>query len=96
MNTETGITGKQTSFIELPNQITDMKWTPYLATAYAEGFCEGEGANLQQQIEAWACLIKTRMCWGLQGWFGRTAQSLIENKQIAKDGTINWENFDLD
>lgn len=96
MNTETGITGKEKTFIELPNQTTDMKWTPYLATAFAEGFCEGEGASLEQQIEAWACLIKTGMCWSLQGWFGRSAQGLIESGRIKKDGTIVWELFDLD
>ncbi len=26
------------------------KMTPYLATAYAEGFCEGEGATEEQQL----------------------------------------------
>ena len=30
--------------IKLPNQKSNIEWTPYLATAYAEGFCEGEGA----------------------------------------------------
>lgn len=37
---------------KLPNPISDIEWTSYLATAYAEGFCEGEGATWQQQIEA--------------------------------------------
>lgn len=52
--------------------------TPYLAVAIAEGFCEGEGASEEEQIEAWQYLIDTGRCWTLQGWFGRTAQSLIE------------------
>lgn len=33
-----------------------MKLTPYLATAIAEGFCEGEGATKEEQIEAWQFL----------------------------------------
>ena len=55
------------------------KMTPYLATAIAEGFCEGEDATKEQQIEAWQYLIDTGLCWKLQGWFGRTAQALIES-----------------
>jgi len=55
------------------------KLTPYLATARAEGFCEGEGASEEQQIEAWQYLIDTGLAWRLRGWFGRNAQSLIEN-----------------
>ena len=74
--------------------MSKIKWTPYLATAYAEGFCEGEGATPTEQIEAWAYLIKTGQCWGLQGWFGRTAQSLIEAGAISKTGTIDWEVVD--
>ena len=51
----------------------------YLATAIAEGFCEGEDATEEQQIEAWQYLIDTGLCWKLQGWFGRAAKRLIEN-----------------
>ncbi len=54
------------------------KLTSYLATAYAEGFCEGEGASEKEQLCAWQYLIDTGQCWSLQGWFGRTAESLIE------------------
>ncbi len=63
-------------------QETKIKWTPYLATAYAEGFCEGEGATEQEQLEAWQYLLDTGMCWSLQGWFGRTATDLIERGLI--------------
>ena len=60
------------------------KLTPYLATAYAEGFCEGEGANKDEQLSAWQYLIDTGQCWTLQGWYGRTAQSLIEQGVCLK------------
>ena len=56
--------------------------TPYLAVAIAEGFCEGEGASEAEQIEAWQYLHDTGQAYSLQGWFGRTAQSLIEQGVI--------------
>lgn len=65
-----------------------IEWTPYLATACAEGFCEGEGATEEEQLQAWAYLIKTGLCWSLQGWFGRTASSLIEQGLISKEGEV--------
>ena len=60
------------------SEVKKIKWTPYLATAYAEGFCEGEGATRDEQIEAWQYLIDNDQVWQLQGWFGRTAMGLIE------------------
>jgi len=56
--------------------------TSYLATAYAEGFCEGENASETEQLTAWQYLVDTGTCWHLQGWFGRTASSLIEQGVI--------------
>jgi hypothetical protein len=49
----------------------------YTATGIAEGFIEAESQD--QYIEAWQTLINTGLCWRLQGWFGRTAQRLIED-----------------
>lgn len=69
---------------------------PYLATAYAEGFCEGEDASAKDKVYAWSYLIGTNQVWSLQGWFGRTASGLIENGIIAKDGTINWDKINND
>ena len=56
--------------------------TPYLATAIAEGFCEGEGASEEEQIEAWQYLHDTGLAYTLQGWFGRTAHDLINQGVI--------------
>jgi hypothetical protein len=55
----------------------DIAWTPYLATAYAEGFAEGEDATEEERIEAFQYLIDTGLVWKLQGWYGRTAMDLI-------------------
>ena len=55
-----------------------------MACAIAEGFCEGEGATETQQIEAWQWLHDTRHAYKLQGWYGRTAQDLI-NEGIIKE-----------
>lgn len=56
--------------------------TSYLATAYAEGFCEGDGASESQQLTAWQYLVDHGICWHLQGWFGRTAMALLEDGRI--------------
>ena len=49
----------------------------YTATGIAEGFIEAESE--EQFIEAWQHLIDTGLAWQLQGFFGRTAQRLIED-----------------
>ena len=71
--------------------LDDKSLTPYLATAIAEGFCEGEGASKDDQLKAWAYLIRTGQCWSLQGWFGRTATAIIQEGVISTDGTISWD-----
>lgn len=53
----------------------------FTATGLAEGFIEAE--NEEQVIEAWQHLVDTGLAWKLQGWFGRTAQHLIN------EGVIN-------
>ncbi len=52
--------------------------TNYEAVSIAEGFCEGENATREQQIEAWQHLIDTGLAWTLQGCIGRNAAALIE------------------
>jgi len=51
--------------------------TSYMATAIAEGFCEGENATEQEQLIAWQYLHDKRIAYSLQGFFGRTCQNLI-------------------
>ncbi len=54
----------------------DINDNTYNAVGIAEGFikCEDE----KKVIEAWQYLIDTGLAYTLQGWFGRTANQLIE------------------
>lgn len=54
----------------------------FQATMIAEGVEEAESE--EQYIEAWQMLIDTGLAWQLQGWFGRTAMSLIESGKCHK------------
>ena len=48
----------------------------YTAVGLAEGFIEADSE--EQIIEAWQYLHDTGLAYQLQGWFGRTATSLIQ------------------
>jgi hypothetical protein len=46
--------------------------------------CEGvEDADYHRTVEAWQYLHDTGLAYRLQGWFGRTAQSLIDQGIIG-------------
>ena len=47
----------------------------FTAAMIAEGSIEPESA--EQEIEAWQYLVDTGIVWQLQGWFGRTANDMI-------------------
>lgn len=64
----------------------------FYATGMAEGFVEPEESD--NVIEAWAYLIYKGICWRLQGFFGRSAQSLIDHGIVSSEGEINWELVD--
>jgi len=53
----------------------------YEATGIVEGFIEPD--DEEQIIEAWQHLIDTGLAWQLQGWFGRTANQMIEQGIIV-------------
>lgn len=53
----------------------------FTATMIAEGV---EPADEETQIEAWQLLHDTGVAYTLQGWFGRTAQGLIEQGIITE------------
>ena len=56
-----------------------MEITMANAVGLAEGWVEG---TREDQLAAWQFLVDTGLVWQLQGWFGRTAASLIEQGLI--------------
>jgi|TARA_B110000285_G_C14800823_1_gene457353 hypothetical protein len=64
--------------------------TTYDAIGLAEGFIEAE--SQEQFIEAWQFLLDTGLVWTLQGFFGRTAVSMIKEGILeVKDAEDNPE-----
>jgi len=57
----------------------EQQWTTYDACACVEGF-DGIEHSEDEIISAWQHLINTGDVWKLQGWYGRTAQMLIDNE----------------
>ena len=53
----------------------------YKAVGLAEGFIEPKSE--EEIINAWQYLVDTGLVWKLQGCFGRTAKSLIEQGIIT-------------
>ena len=56
------------------------------AVMLAEGV--EEASSEEELISAWQHLIDTGLAWTLQGWFGRTANSLII-EGICNENKIN-------
>lgn len=47
----------------------------FTAVGIAEGFMEC--SSKEEMVKAWQTLVDKGMCWSLQGWFGRTAKTLL-------------------
>ena len=45
---------------------------------------ESVGMSIRQTLQMWQYLVDTGMAWRLQGWYGRTATSLIESGLIKR------------
>ena len=58
------------------------KMDSYTAVGLAEGFIEADSED--EVIEAWQHLVNTGLAWQLQGFFGRTAEALIEDGLIER------------
>ena len=61
--------------------------TNYEAIMIVEGV--NEPKNRKQYLKAWQILVNTGMAWRLQRWFGRTAETMIENGDILSKE--DWE-----
>ena len=55
----------------------------YRATGLAEGWIPTDDED--EIIEAWQHLHDTGLAYQLQGWFGRTAQDLLNNGIITNN-----------
>tara|TARA_R100000773_G_C4214868_1_gene113747 strand:- start:1328 stop:1573 length:246 start_codon:yes stop_codon:yes gene_type:complete len=65
----------------------DFEMDPFKATMIAEGDFAMVGVDCPTEelvIRAWQYLLDTGLCWSLQGWFSRTAKSLIDQGIITE------------
>ena len=58
----------------------------YTACAIAEGFCEGEGATAEERLEAWAHIARSGLWKIMQGFYGRTVHTLVDQGYIDFEG----------
>jgi hypothetical protein len=62
-------------------ELRDDPLTDFDAVSIAEGFAE---ADPDTTMRAWQHLVDTGLVWKLQGWFGRTANDLLQRGLLRK------------
>lgn len=62
-----------------------MQMTSFIACSIIEGFADFPVTS-EDEINAWSYLIETGDCWQLQGFYGRTANQLIQGGIFSKKG----------
>jgi hypothetical protein len=65
----------------------------FTAIGIAEGFIESD--STEQILSAWANIAERGLHRGLQGFFGRNVQTLVEQGLIDWGGNIHPQNLDL-
>jgi hypothetical protein len=66
--------------------------TDYTAVGVAEGFVETEGNT--DAIRAWSYICGKELWKGLQGFFGRNVNTLIEDGVLRGNGKVDWDAYD--
>jgi hypothetical protein len=61
-------------------QTAEETYDDFTAVGIAEGFIECDSED--DMIKAWQHLVDNDLVWKLQGWFGRTANQLIQEGLI--------------
>ena len=63
-------------------KVNGFTFNSYRAVGVAEGFEPSSGK--EEELAAWQYLVNTGLAYRLQGWFGRTAEALIEGGHITR------------